>query len=417
MKAMSCGRALRRFLLPLVVWLSLAACGGGGGGGSNPLAAAAQNLNISGKLVAPDGSTPVANALVYVEGSSAPDAQAQQVRAAAADLPCGAPPNPAWPATCTAPDGSFGLTTKAPDNAKLIAVKGAFRLEQTLSAANNGVLSLGAVALSSGDAAAPKMAVVTGRYDSIENILARLGYGEVDEGGVLRAGTEKFKIYDGNPPERSSTYPPLTALFEDADNSGKADIFDFNIVFFNCGLDEASIATLANRDILRAYVQGGGRIYASDLAYDIVEQVFPEYIDFFGDDAVPATEAETPGAAELGLGGITVNATLDPTLMAWLRGVTCAGGSCVQADDTVKIDGFLDGWAVINGAHSGAIVRQWAQGPVAHAEVTGTVNKPLTMSFSAGAGRVTFTSYHNEAAVGGELQPQQRILQYLVFEL
>lgn len=47
------------------------------------------------------------------------------------------------------------------------------------------------------------------------------------------------------------------------------------------------------------------------------------------------------------------------------------------------------------------------------------VNRPLTVSFSAGGGRVTCTSHHTEpsfATTSGFL-PQERILQFLVFEL
>ena len=45
--------------------------------------------------------------------------------------------------------------------------------------------------------------------------------------------------------------------------------------------------------------------------------------------------------------------------------------------------------------------------------------RPLTISFDLGAGRVTYTSYHTEPSFDGSagFLPQERILQFIVFEL
>ena len=64
-------------------------------------------------------------------------------------------------------------------------------------------------------------------------------------------------------------------------------------------------------------MQQGGRLYVSDLAYDFVEQAFPGYIDFEGSAGTSAASAEVPNVAELGISGITSDATLDPALQAW----------------------------------------------------------------------------------------------------
>jgi hypothetical protein len=418
-------RALHTILLPIVLSSLLAACGGGGSDPAPavtpPPAAAVTPATINGKVVAPDGATPIANALVYIENSvgSVSASGAQKLsKAAPITTSCGTVPDASWAYTCSGNDGSFTLKGQIPTSAKLTAVKGTFKVETPLGAPVAGVITQGNVAFVIDNATgntAPKIAVVTGSFDSIEDILAKLGFGEL-VGGKLKLGTEKFKLYDGNG-ALGTGYESSDKLFVDADGDGKPDIFKYTIVFWNCGTDEAVPLTAANKEILRQYVQGGGKLYASDLAYDIVEQVFPAYIDFYGSDGVVASTAENMGVAEVGISDITVNATVDPALQAWLRSVTCAGGSCVQADGTVKIEGFLSGWGVINGAHTGSTgVKTWASGAVDFASSTGVV-KPLTMSFPVGSGRVTYTSYHNEAQVGAELEPQQRILQYLVFEL
>ncbi len=394
----------------------LVACGGGSDAVTTPTAPLGNNntaIVVSGKVLAPDGTTPIANALVYVENSTQATANSKVALAAASAVPlaCGAPPNAQWAATCSGIDGVFSFSVNS--GSKLVVVKGAFRLERTLPAASAGIITLGAVTLAATGTGAPKMAVVTGAFDRIEDILAKLGFGEL-EAGQLKRGTEKFDLYDGNNPSATNT---VAKLFVDANNDGKADIFGYQIVFFNCGLDELSVLTPSNIATLRQYVESGGRIYASDLAYDLIEQVFPQYVDFLGSDTTAAISPEASGAAEEGTSGITVNATVDPQLLAWLRNQSCIGGSCVNADGTVKIEGFLDGWAVINGAHAGVTnVKTWASGAVTYTGASNVV-KPLTVSFGVGTGRVTYTSYHNEAAVGAELEPQQRILQYLVFEL
>lgn len=411
--------AVTTILLPVVLSGFLAACGGGGDAApavTVPPVGTTTPATINGKVVAPDGATPIANALVYVENSvgTATVAGTQKV-AAPVTTSCGTVPDASWAYTCSGNDGSFTLKAQIPANAKLTAVKGTFKIETPLAAPQGGVISQGNVAFvinNAGGTTAPKIAVVTGSYDSIEDILAKLGFGEI-VGGKLKLGTEKFKLYGA----LGAGYETSDKLFADADGDGKPDIFKYTIVFWNCGTDEAVPLTAANKEILRQYVQGGGKLYASDLAYDIVEQVFPAYIDFYGSDAVAASTAEIIDEAQVGISGITVNATVDPALQAWLRSVTCAGGPCVQADGSVKIEGFLSGWAVINSAHTGSTgVKTWASGAVSFDTSVGVV-KPLTMSFPVGSGRVTYTSYHNEAQVGAELEPQQRILQYLVFEL
>lgn len=45
-----------------------------------------------------------------------------------------------------------------------------------------------------------------------------------------------------------------------------------------------------------------------------------------------------------------------------------------------------------------------------------TFTKPLTASFAFGAGYVFFSSYHSEDRNSTGLLPQERVLQYLIFE-
>jgi hypothetical protein len=354
-----------------------------------------------------------------VEGSAIARAgtRARPLGVPAADA-CGTPPTAGWSYTCSAADGTFTWDGNIPANAKLVALKGAFRIEQTLSA-SGGTVALGNLLVPTGTPAATRMAVVTGSFDSVQVVLAKLGFGAVSASGQLEPGSERFDLFDGDdtlPP----SYPEFVALFQDGDSSGRPDIFNYAIVFLNCGLDETVAADPARLQILRDYVSQGGRLYVSDLAYDFVEQAFPQYVDFEGSAGTAAASPETPEVAQLGDSDITSAATLDPQLQTWLGGVTCGtGASCLNANGTATIEGFLSGWAVMAGAHASAPsnVRVWVSGPVTFDGQATPVNRPLTVAFNVGSGRVTYTSYHNEPFGAVGFVPVERILQFLVFEL
>jgi hypothetical protein len=274
---------------------------------------------------------------------------------------------------------------------------------------------------------AGNFAVVTGNYDRMQDILAKLGMGELDEYHELVPCSETFDIYDGNY-SFSGEYPVFTELFENDGLTGDPLIYNYDMVFINCGnsyeydffLDESKMA------ILRDYVAGGKKLYVTDWSYDFVEQIFPEYIDFYGSDETAETGKEETNAAQVGDWGITSDATInDAQMKAWLQTVLCQEGNCLNPDMTIHIAGFWSGWVVINGAHASkaSSVKIWVTGPVSWydwylEDPEGSGIKPLTVSFVHGLGRVLYTSYHTEEDnPSAGFWPQERVLQYLVLEL
>lgn len=404
-----------------------------------------QSNMISGKLVSYDGKTPIANALVYIVGqpnatdirmttslysvnSLATEDEIQIVEDVVAD--CGVAPEGSLASTCTRADGSYDLDVTTDEKDFTIKfVKGAFTAEQKITlqtgSAQAGVTELNDTILKE----VPKIVVIEGAYDSIEFILARLGLAKIDdESGEIN--DSEFDLWDST-----------NDLFVDSDNSGKADIYNYEIVFFNCGQKDINwLLDDRKRQILKDYVSAGGRIYVSDQAYDIVEQSFPEYIDFFGSDDTPTNQPEELYSANEGEEGITIQSNIEPRLKSWLEGVTCAQGSCLNADGTVTIKGFAGGWARMNSVNNKKNVDIYASGQDSDQSL-----RPLTVAFNYGKGRVTYTSYHNEEGdsycydalseddsseneygecienssnlSNNEISAQQRILQYLVFEL
>ncbi|HHG74979.1 MAG TPA: hypothetical protein ENK22_08030 [Persephonella sp.] len=405
--------------------LILGSCGGGGGDGGNKEGGFAGSVDVTGKLLAPDGQTPIAGAVVYVPKDYSQQISISSFIQGQSSIQCETPPEQYIAVTCTAADGSFSLKVNVTGNKLTLKFKkGAFK--KTISVdLTSSKLDLGNVNLPSDpNQGAPKMAVVTGYYDAIENVLAKLGFGSINS-GRLEPGTEKFDLYDGDYSLDDTKYPNFDDLFVDKDMDGKPDIYKYDIVFINCGTGyENDILTDSSKiSIIRDYVEQGGRLYVTDLSYDFVEQVFPEFIDFYGSDSTPEIDPENMDAAQVGNAGITTEAdVLDNTLADWLATVTCVDSSnnpvdCINTStNKVHIEGFLGGWAVINGPHPShsSDVKIWVKGYVSWS--SGSGEKPLTVSFPVGKGKILYTSYHTEPTyyING-LLPQERILQYLVF--
>lgn len=345
--------------------------------------------SIQGVVYAPNGQTPIAGARVWVpddasmaqQGAIAETVSDTRGRFVLRDLPAGTVPvsiaKGDWSKSFTATVVA-GQVTNVP------------AADTTLPATGEGSI---------------RIAVCMGSYDRMEDVLAKLGFGEVDEWGVLVPGTQTFDLYD---------YGEAAGLL-----GSREQMANYDLIFLNCGVDENPLwmdreATVAN---MRAYVEGGGRLYATDLAYDYVEQAFPDAIDFYGSDDTPSDEAEAMGEAEVGRPDITVDATvLDDNLRGWL-----AGRGALQPDGSVHISGFASGWAVMEAVGSGT--NNWIEGPVTYGYLDPvTAVRPLTVTFEAGNGRVLYTSYHTaEEAYEGltptELLPQEQVLAYLAFEL
>ncbi|SMO37527.1 hypothetical protein SAMN06265218_101328 [Fodinibius sediminis] len=400
-----------------------------------------ETTEIKGTLTAPDGNTPLAGATVFVpkEGSNKIMAKAKGIGGATTSAgECEEPEESYSAFTCTEADGSFTFDVPVSSDEVLLKIfKGIFSFEQSVDVSSAGG-DIGEINMpSASESFEGEIAVVKGSWDRMEDILAKVGFGEVetDESdynyGQLVEGTEQFDLLDDPNP-----------LFEDADGDGEKDLFNYDIVFINCGTNEslvsydkskeahrhaarlkssgvAQILSAENRQALQTFVQDGGVLYATDLSYDYIEQAFPSYVDFYGSDETPAAERESWGAAEVGTYGIETNGTiLESDLEAWLANVDCfEGENCLNDDDTVHITDFLGGWGVIEGPQSGATadVTQWVEGSVEWSGGSGV--RPLTVSFDVGNGSVFYSSYHTvESEFTPNWRPQERLLQYLVFE-
>jgi len=279
-----------------------------------------------------------------------------------------------------------------------------------------------------------KIAVVTGHYDEIQNVLAKLGYGTINSSGRLdQSAPFDFTLIDGNNSLNDSLYDNFEDFVMDLDN-----LTPYDIIFINCGNSSEALSTNSTvKANLKQYVEEGGKLYVTDWAYMFLEQPFPDFMDFSrGGSDVNTPEAPIT-AAKIGKGGITSDVTVhDSTMANWLDQVYVNPGSIVDdcytlpksAEGTqggrnlngkVTIGDFLGGWVMMDGIHTDVLVKPkiWISGPVSsYSDSVG--NAPLTVTRDQGLGRILYSSYHTAGTCDSTgFWPQERILQYLVFEL
>lgn len=174
-----------------------------------------------------------------------------------------------------------------------------------------------------------------------------------------------------------------------------ANLAQFKAVFFSGGhIEEDVIYDTDGSDVngvvprvleaVRAYVDGGGTLVATDWSYDVVEQAWPEALDFLGDDG-------TPNAAQLGTPG-TVNARVTDVDLAEAVG---AG--------TVAVSFDLDTWPVVTGGDAAVTVYQLGDAPYRVGLDTGVQgNSPFLVRYPVGKGQVFFTTWRLTANREGD---------------
>lgn len=299
----------------------------------------------------------------------------------------------------TLPDGSFTIagipTSPNPGPLQVRAEKGGFVFTwdnvQVFSIADapdgtNLTAEVGCQPLVPDDER--RYLVVQGTFDKIEQVLDRMELTNVD-------------LVEGVPTDPGDDW--ITNAFGNADT-----LADYDAVFVNCGVDESDFIlgmSPAIKQNLKSYIQDGGSLYVSDWSYDLIEAVWPEKINFLADDLVNSD-------AEHGEDGIYTMDVLEPGLADY------------QGADQVEIGFSFGNFAIVSQVEAG--VTTYLRGDVGY-RVNGTVSTltdtPVTVGFSDGAGRVIFTSFHQESDGQGFTEdlevdgPEDLALRYIIFSL
>ncbi len=322
----------------------------------------AQSGSVSGRVCAPDGETWLAQADVYVELAGGARVQ-----------------------TSTDGDGAYTLDGVPVGQQTVHIVKGSF------STTRQVIISDGQTVVIPEDdcaieATSLRVAVVTGDYDRVQDVLASIG---IEQANIT--------LYQSN-------YLTGNVDWVNQLIGNYATLAQYDIVFLNCGVGDKSFvgrgglfpisvnqAAIAN---LRRFVTEGGSVYSSDWAYNIIEVVWPDFVRFAGNDA-------SPDSAKLGAAPFDIDANIVDGPLAIAMGTS-----------SIELHYPLLEWAVMQDVSPQTNV--YVRGDARLMSGTTLSNVPHTVAFRPGAGRVLFTSFHQEPGINPQMQ---RALQLLIFEL
>jgi hypothetical protein len=341
------------------------------------------SVTFAGTVLAPNGTLPLSNALVYVT-QQAPDA----IPAGAYCDECVSLPDGSF--AISAPDGSYSFTTDLPKGKAFIVVqKGQFRRVRPVTIDAEGMLTIpkddttipGKSDTAHGDDV-PKMVILKDDtdFDRIDDSLAKLGIAGVE----VRTDRSLLK--------------------------NKAELMKYHVVFVPCGSsDDAMTQDAEAKANLDEFVKAGGKLYVTDWSYEFVRQPFPGFLSWAGEtstlgSAASGEEWDAPAtAADQGLAD-WLTATGDATFQVkgnWTR-LTSVNTQQGTDEKGASVDVTPKVWVTAQNGSSSAVT-------------------PTTVSFQNQCGRVLFSTYHTESGVGGgggtALLAQEKALLYVLLEV
>lgn len=224
------------------------------------------------------------------------------------------------------------------------------------------------------------VAVVSGDYDDFELVLSNMGFAN-------------YEVINGQDEAE------LRSFLLDPDAMSQYDVIFFNGGFVEDGIiyggedETVSFQVMSN---IVDYVTSGGAIYASDWAYDVVEQGWPDAINFVGTD-------EEPDAAQLGEYGFVTAAVSDSAMAEWL------------GSNYIDVEYDLPVWPPMEQVDDAVSIH--LTGTIDYREGTSTYtlsSVPMLVSFTAGEGRVTFSTFRVAKNASTDMM---LVLQYMMYNL
>jgi hypothetical protein len=311
----------------------------------------------------------------------------------------------------TEPDGSFELPATAGAGRKLVVQKGQFMhvVDIDIVEGDNAVPANMSNLPGQWNPDAgmwiPRIAVVETEWDSIYNILAKIGLGEVSGGGLVN-GTEQFDLY---------SQPAGGSLLDDLDAMRQ-----YHIIFIPC-MSQVDMGGLSQQriDNIRQWVAEGGKWYVTDWANEYLYETFPNYQTLHGqafDPDLPLYD--------------TTGVVLDPDLLAWLEALPAPlkdiGGGHPNLLSLPTV-GLVDNWSGIDSIPPVMVMNdegeqvdvghhEWVEGACPVCSPSNEL-RPMTISAQYGCGRMMFSTYHTAETLHAGLTPQELILLYIILEI
>jgi len=211
-----------------------------------------------------------------------------------------------------------------------------------------------------GAGGAGRIAVVSGDFDDMLGVLQNLGYDNVD---VINGQTGDEIVEFLSAPDNLSSYDLILLA---------GGIIEEDVFYDLDGIGGENVEAV--HDAVRDYARAGGRVWASDWAYDAVEQIWPDRIEFAGDDTVPDD-------AQIG----------EPTkIKAAVQSAALESG---VGSAEVNLQHDLDTWPVAEGVDEAEVVLS-GDAPWRVGYDTGVMrDAPLLVTFAAGDGQVIWSSW------------------------
>lgn len=349
---------------------------GGSGGNTQPTGIG----EITGTVLAPEGTIPISGALVYL-AQAMPEPIPDGVYCdRCVEL------EDTIPHTFSNADGSFELPVYNEGDQLLVVQKGAFRRVRSFNAkagdqtAGPELTTLpGAMDKANGDDI-PKMLLIDAAWDDIGSSLGKLGM----QGG-------SFDTDFSNALNDAGKLGQYHIVFTPCDSPGNY-----------CEYTNASDSGVQSK--LRDYVQAGGKLYVTDYSYDYIKQTWPAFVDFIDDDgsagsACMSGSYDAPAVVE------------DQGMKDWLaaQGITSFNveENWTMVDKVNTASGIdIDGNAAMITPKTWVTAQTASQG-----------SRPATLSFEHGCGRALFSTYHTEGTGGGALLAQEKALLYVLLEV
>lgn len=292
--------------------------------------------------------------------------------------------------TTTNADGSFLLEEIPEGDYTLYVERGSF----STTVEGIQVIEEETTVLSEEDCIEPDqvtMAVYNG-HDEVEQVLSRLGYND-------------FTIHE--------TYHHASDRDDDTESWLKTAFYDYDafsdndILFINCAAHEWALDAMTEDeketvlDNLRQFIEEGGSVYLSDWSYDLLEQLYPDAVDWLGDDAV-ANDAEHGVAQEF------VGSVID-------QGMSAAGLDQVllrfeQSRIAIPLELGVGTRMMIRAA---VLVEQDEEEVLFEDIPVLLEHRPININAEV-AGRVIYTTFHNG---GNNTQDMDNLLRNIIFSL
>jgi hypothetical protein len=365
----------------------------------------ATNATLTGTVYAPNLEIPISGAVVYVTTGDPEPVPAGVYCAECVQISC----NEHF--VLTAADGSFELPATAGPQ-KLVVQKGQFLHVVDIDVAEGD----NAVPANQGNLPGewnpgagmwiPRIAVVETFNDSIYNVLAKIGLGDVSGSGGLVNGSEQFDLY---------SQPAGGSLLDDLDAMSQ-----YHIIFIPC-MSQVEMGGLSAQrlDNIRQWVAAGGKWYVTDWANEYIYDTFPNYQTLHGQDFDP-----DHGYYD------TTGVVLDAELLAWLEALPAPlkdiGGGHPNLLSLPTV-GIIDNWSGIDSIPSVMVENDegeqvdvghyaWVEGSCPVCNPANEL-RPMTISAEYGCGRMMFSTYHTDEGEHAGLTPQELILLYIILEI